>query len=143
MPPRKSRQQDLLARHALAEICGDSPTTWTLVPHLASYVLALVALHLAGDWLDSLNNRPLLLDPPYESAHSHACFWSANQVRVGQTLGRGKPRVRNEYSPPFKLHQPEVHPPEVGLRASTKPSTALPNGNQTLASRGPGRATIG
>ena len=50
-----------------------------------------------------LRFRPVLLETFCESARFQtACYSATNWIRVGQTQGRAKLHVRNQYAPPSK-----------------------------------------
>ena len=76
---------------------------WVRVPRLASHLLARVARRLPADWHQRYRIRPVLLETFCESHRFQAtCYRAANWIPVGQTQGRGKLDVRNQYKLPVK-----------------------------------------
>ena len=76
---------------------------WVQVPNLASHLLALAARQLPDDWRQRYRIRPVLLKTFCESQRFRGtCYRAANWIHVGQTQGRGKLDVRNEYALPVK-----------------------------------------
>ena len=85
---------------------------WARVPHLASHLLGCLARQLPRDWQQRYCIRPVLLETLCESVRFRGtCYRAANWIHVGQTQGRGKFDVRNQYALPVKdiLLKP-IHP---------------------------------
>ena len=76
---------------------------WTRIPNPASHVLACCQRRLPEDWQRRYAIRPVLLETFCEIPRFRGtCYQAANWIRVGQTQGRGKLDVRNEYALPIK-----------------------------------------
>lgn len=76
---------------------------WVKVMHLASKVLALSARRIKMDWKERYGYEPVLLETFVEKDRfKGTCYKAANWVNVGQTQGRGKKDIRNEYALPIK-----------------------------------------
>ncbi len=65
---------------------------WVKVPHLASYLLGLMARRIRRDWQEIYRHEVVWLetfvDP--ERGFSGTCYKAANWITLGQTTGRGK-----------------------------------------------------
>ncbi len=65
---------------------------WIKVPHLASYLLGLMARRISRDWQEVYHHEVVWLetfvDP--ERGFSGTCYKAANWISLGQTTGRGK-----------------------------------------------------
>lgn len=76
---------------------------WVKVKHLASKVLGLCARQIRSDWKKRYNYEPVLLETFVEkNRFKGTCYKAANWIYVGQTQGRGKKDVHNEYKLPIK-----------------------------------------
>lgn len=76
---------------------------WVKVMHLASKVLSLCAKRISVDWEERYAYQPVLLETFVEKDRfKGTCYKAANWVCVGQTQGRGKKDVYNEYLLPIK-----------------------------------------
>ncbi len=65
---------------------------WVKVPHLASYLLGVMARRISRDWQEIYDHEVIWLetfvDP--ERGFSGTCYKAANWIFLGQTTGRGK-----------------------------------------------------
>jgi hypothetical protein len=76
---------------------------WIHSKGLASRVLAMAARRLSADWQRQYNYRPVLLETFVErDRFPGTCYKAAGWHCVGETTGRGKLDVRNEYRVPVK-----------------------------------------
>jgi len=76
---------------------------WVRSRHLASRLLGMATRRLARDWEERYAYRPVLLETFVEVSRFHGtCYKAANWIYVGNTKGRGKLDVRNEYAKPVK-----------------------------------------
>ncbi len=76
---------------------------WIHGKNLCSKILSLAAKRLASDWEKRYNYRPVLLETFVEKERfSGACYKASNWIYVGDTKGRGKLDVKNEYKLPVK-----------------------------------------
>lgn len=84
---------------------------WIRIPNLASHILATCEQRLPDDWQQRYHMRPVLLETFCEIPRfAGTCYQAANWIRVGQTKGRGKLDVRNEYALPIKdIYLKPVH----------------------------------
>jgi len=71
---------------------------WVHSKNLASRILSMAAGRIASDWQCRYNYRPRLLETFVEKKRFFGtCYKAANWVCVGDTKGRGKLDVKNEY----------------------------------------------
>lgn len=76
---------------------------WVHSKGLASRVLAMAARRLPADWQARYNYRPVLLETFVErDRFKGTCYKAAGWQCVGETKGRGKLDVCNEYALPVK-----------------------------------------
>ena len=76
---------------------------WVRSKNLASRVLSLVSRRIASDWKKRYNYEPVLLETFVEKERFRGtCYKAANWNYVGDTKGRGKLDVKNEYNLPVK-----------------------------------------
>ena len=76
---------------------------WVRSKNLASRVLSLVSRRIASDWKKRYNYEPVLLETFVEKERFQGtCYKAANWIHVGDTKGRGKLDVKNEYKLPVK-----------------------------------------
>jgi hypothetical protein len=76
---------------------------WVNSKNLGSKILSMAGRRLASDWEDRYNYRPQLLETFVEKERFiGTCYKAANWICVGQTRGRGKLDVKNEYKLPVK-----------------------------------------
>jgi hypothetical protein len=76
---------------------------WVHSKNLASRILSLAARRIATDWQARYSYRPCLLETFVEKKRfSGTCYKAANWIHVGDTQGRGKLDVKNEYKLPVK-----------------------------------------
>ncbi len=76
---------------------------WIHSKGLASRILSMAARRLPADWQARYNYRPVLLETFVErDRFEGTCYKAAGWQCVGETKGRGKLDVRNEYSLPVK-----------------------------------------
>jgi hypothetical protein len=76
---------------------------WVRSKNLGSKILSLVSKRIALDWQARYNYEPVLLETFVEKERFHGtCYKAANWNCVGDTKGRGKLDVFNEYKLPVK-----------------------------------------
>jgi hypothetical protein len=76
---------------------------WVQSRNLGSYILSRIAKRIGDDWFNRYNYRPVLLETFVDkSRFQGTCYKAANWVYTGDTLGRGKWDVKNEYNEPVK-----------------------------------------
>jgi len=76
---------------------------WVKVKHLASHLLGKVVRRIRDDWQAKYHHPIYLLETFVErDRFKGTCYRAANWIRVGQTQGRGKLDVKNEYLLPVK-----------------------------------------
>jgi hypothetical protein len=75
---------------------------WVRSKNLGSKILSMVARRIGSDWQERYRYEPVLLETFVEKRFSGTCYQAANWVYVGETQGRGKLDVRNEYRLPVK-----------------------------------------
>jgi hypothetical protein len=76
---------------------------WVRSKNLGSKILSMASRRICGDWLRRYNYEPVLLESFVEKARFlGTCYKAANWVYVGDTQGRGKLDIRNEYKLPVK-----------------------------------------
>lgn len=72
---------------------------WVQVKNLASHSLALLVRRVGEDWEQAWGYRPVLLETFVDVAQYQAtCYRAANWIHLGETTGRGRPRLGKEYS---------------------------------------------
>jgi len=76
---------------------------WVQSKNLASRILSMAAKRVAQDWQVRYSYRPVLLETFVEKHRfTGLCYRAANWIYVGDTQGRGKLDVQNEYKLPVK-----------------------------------------
>ncbi len=76
---------------------------WIRSYNLASRILSMVARRIASDWQERYHYEPVLLETFVEKERfTGTCYKAANWRYVGDTKGRGKLDVHNEYKLPKK-----------------------------------------
>lgn len=71
---------------------------WVKVPHLASHILGRISRRINSDWQGKYNHAIYLLETFVEKERFMAtCYKASNWIYVGETKGRGKLDVKNEY----------------------------------------------
>lgn len=76
---------------------------WVRSRNLGSKVLSMARRRICGDWLARYNYEPILLETFVEKERFlGTCYKAANWIYVGDTQGRGKLDVYNEYKLPVK-----------------------------------------
>ena len=76
---------------------------WVHSKNLGSKILSMAARQVASDWHTRYNYRPWLLETFVEKKRfCGTCYKAANWICVGDTKGRGKLDVKNEYKLPVK-----------------------------------------
>jgi hypothetical protein len=76
---------------------------WIRSYNLASRILSMVARRISSDWQERYGYEPGLLETFVEKERfTGACYKAANWIYVGDTKGRGKLDVHNEYKLPKK-----------------------------------------
>jgi hypothetical protein len=76
---------------------------WVRSKHLASRLLGMVSRRVARDWKERYAYRPALLETFVEiEKFKGTCYKAANWICVGNTKGRGKLDVKNEWAKPVK-----------------------------------------
>lgn len=72
---------------------------WIRVPHLASHILGQVNRRVSADWHKKYRHPIYLLETFVEKERFQGtCYKAANWLCVGDTQGRGKLDVKNEYA---------------------------------------------
>jgi hypothetical protein len=70
---------------------------------LASKILAIASKRLPKDWENKYSYQPLLLETFVQTdKFKGTCYKAANWIQLGETKGRGKLDVKNEYKLPIK-----------------------------------------
>jgi len=71
---------------------------WVKVPHLASHLLGRICRRLSSDW-QAKYHHPVYLAETFveQNRFKGTCYKAANWIHVGQTQGRGKLDVKNQY----------------------------------------------
>ena len=76
---------------------------WIHSKNLGSHILSKISKRIGGDWENQYNYRPVLLETFVDkSRFQGTCYKAANWIYVGDTQGRGKLDVKNEYKEPVK-----------------------------------------
>lgn len=76
---------------------------WVISKNLGSKILSTASRRLASDWEKRYSYRPQLLETFVEKKRfAGTCYKAANWICVGETKGRGKLDVKNEYKLPVK-----------------------------------------
>jgi hypothetical protein len=76
---------------------------WVKSKNLATKILSLISKRIEQDWQDRYNYKPVLLETFVEKQRFlGTCYKAANWICVGDTQGRGKKDVKNEYNLPVK-----------------------------------------
>jgi len=76
---------------------------WVKSKNLASRILSLCAKRIVHDWHERYHYEPALLETFVEKERfAGTCYKASNWRRVGDTKGRGKLDVHNEYKLPVK-----------------------------------------
>jgi len=76
---------------------------WVKIPHLASHILGLSCRRLCRDWEKKYHHPVCLAETFVEQRRfKGTCYKAANWIHVGQTQGRGKLDVKNQYQLPIK-----------------------------------------
>lgn len=95
---RRKRQLHLLTNNMRFLILP-----WIRVPHLASYLLGLIARRIAADWLKKYGHPIYLLETFVEQERFNGtCYQAANWRYVGQTTGRTRNDRYNSIHVPMK-----------------------------------------
>jgi hypothetical protein len=89
--------------HLVVNNCRFLILPWIHSKGLASRVLSLAARRLAADWQARYNYQPVLLETFVErDRFKGTCYKAAGWSCIGETKGRGKLDVWNEYKVPVK-----------------------------------------
>lgn len=97
---RKTREKNL---HLVVNNARFLILPWVQSKNLASRILSIVSKQIASDWEERYNYRPVLLETFVEKKRFYGtCYKAANWICVGDTQGRGKLDVKNEYKLPVK-----------------------------------------
>lgn len=76
---------------------------WVKVKHLASHLLGKVSRRVNDDWQAKYHHPIYLLETFVErDRFKGTCYRAANWIHVGQTKGRGRLDIKNEYLLPVK-----------------------------------------
>lgn len=76
---------------------------WIRSKNLASRILSMAARRIASDWHARYGYTPVLLETFVEKERfTGVCYKASNWTCVGETKGRGKLDVHNEYNLPVK-----------------------------------------
>jgi len=77
---------------------------WAKIPYLASRVLGKVVKQIQTDWLNAYGYAPALLETFVDSSmYKGTCYKASNWIQVGETKGRGRNDINNEYNLTKKL----------------------------------------
>ena len=77
---------------------------WVQSRNLASRLLSMATRQLADDWQDRYGYRPVLVETFVQTSRFQGtCYKAANWIYLGETKGRGKLDVKNEYKLPIKM----------------------------------------
>jgi len=92
---------------------------WIRSYNLASRILSAAARRIVSDWRERYHYEPVLLETFVEKERfTGACYKAANWIPVGDTKGRGKLDVHNEYKLPVKSVW--LYPLDKGFRSWLK-----------------------
>ena len=76
---------------------------WVKSKNLASKILASAAKRLPKDWEKKYSYKPVLLETfVQKNKFKGTCYRAANWLKLGDTKGRGKLDIKNEYKLPIK-----------------------------------------
>lgn len=76
---------------------------WVRSKNLGSKILSMVSRRIVSNWRQRYNYEPVLLETFVEKERFlGTCYKAANWIYVGDTQGRGKLDVHNEYKLPVK-----------------------------------------
>ncbi len=76
---------------------------WVHSKNLGSKILSMASKRICEDWVARYNYEPVLLETFVEKERFQGtCYKAANWICVGDTQGRGKLDVHNEYKLPVK-----------------------------------------
>jgi hypothetical protein len=76
---------------------------WIHSKNLGSHILSKVIRRIGDDWEKTYHYRPVLLETFVDKERFQGtCYKAANWIYVGDTKGRGKLDVKNEYKEPVK-----------------------------------------
>ena len=76
---------------------------WVRSKNLASRILSLIAKRIASDWYEQYHYEPVLLETFVEKKRfTGTCYKASNWTCVGDTKGRGKLDIHNEFKLPVK-----------------------------------------
>jgi len=76
---------------------------WIHSKNLGSHILSKITKRIGSDWVNQYNYGPVLLETFVDkSRFQGTCYKAANWIYVGDTQGRGKLDVKNEYKEPVK-----------------------------------------
>lgn len=76
---------------------------WIHSKNLGSHILSKVIKRIGKDWENQYKYRPVLLETFVDKTRFQGtCYKAANWIYVGDTKGRGKLDVKNEYKEPVK-----------------------------------------
>jgi len=76
---------------------------WIRSKNLGSHILSKISKRIGMDWENQYNYRPVLLETFVDKTRFQGtCYKAANWIKVGDTQGRGKWDVKNEYKEPVK-----------------------------------------
>lgn len=76
---------------------------WVSVKHLASHILGKVAKRISEDWIKKYSHAIYLLETfVLKDRFPGICYKASNWIYLGDTKGRGKKDIKNEYALPVK-----------------------------------------
>ncbi len=89
--------------HLIVNNCRFLVLPWIQSKNLASRVLSLASKRIVADWQERYHYAPVLLETFVEKGRFQGiCYKATNWIHVGDTKGRGKLDVHNEYKLPVK-----------------------------------------
>jgi len=89
--------------HLIVNNCRFLVLPWIQSKNLASRILSLASKRIVSDWQERYNYAPVLLETFVEKERFQGtCYKATNWIYVGDTKGRGKLDVHNEYKLPVK-----------------------------------------
>jgi hypothetical protein len=89
--------------HLIVNNCRFLVLPWVVSRNLASRVLSLTSKRIVSDWQERYHYAPVLMETFVEKQRFQGtCYKATNWIYVGDTKGRGKLDVQNEYKLPVK-----------------------------------------
>jgi hypothetical protein len=76
---------------------------WVRIKFLASHILSVISKRLSADWLAKYHHEIVLAETFVEcDCFTGTCYKAAGWKSIGETKGRGKDDINNEYKLPVK-----------------------------------------